>query len=778
MQTKQQLIEFLGAGPRRVHFVGIGGIGMSGLARILMHQGHVVTGSDLSANGETTGLKELGARIHCGHSAVHVKPGTELVVYSSAIAGDNEELQAAIELEIPSIRRGALLTALMNHQNNIAVAGTHGKTTTTSMIACALTHSDSAPSFCIGAHVPVLGSNAQIGAGKYFVAEADESDGTLIGFSPEYAVCLNIEPEHLDYHRSMEALLATFERFFASTLKTVFFCADCANCVELARNLRSAISFGLSKTADYRALEIQSTTSGSRFQVACRDQQIGAVELVIPGRQNVVNALAAIAVADQLGVAFDKVAGALGEFTGAKRRFERRYDGEGLVVVDDYAHHPTEIRVTIAAAKTLGYKRILAAFQPHRYSRTQSLRDQFATAFQGVDQLFLTDIYPASEKPIPGISGRTILDAVTATGQEAVQYEADLEKLSNKLLAEARTGDLILTMGAGDLYKVAQRVADTLSSRGPHLLKQLRSKMDMESDLRTMLSKKSKVRANEVMAQHTSLRVGGIAEFWVEPWDEQDLARLLGFCHEQGMPITIIGRGTNLLVRDGGIPGVVVQLGSEEFCKVEVDGEQVIARSGARLRSIVNLAKRHELGGLEFLEGIPGSLGGALRMNAGAMGRQIFDVVEWVRYVSLSGDIYDADAKDLPVSYRSCPILVNHIALAAILRGEKTRRPIIEETLRTFERKRWASQPAKPSAGCIFKNPEAIPAGQLIEELGLKGTSVGGARVSDVHANFIVNEGGATAVDVLRLIGLIRERARQERGIELETEVMIVGKDK
>ena len=482
-----------------------------------------------------------------------------------------------------------------------------------------------------------LGSNAQIGAGKYFVAEADESDGTLIGFSPEYAVCLNIEPEHLDYHRSMEALLATFETFLASTLKTVFFCADCANCLALSRKLRSAISFGLSEAADYRALDIQLTKRGYRFRVACRDQQIGAVELVIPGKQNIVNALAAIAVADQLGVPFEKVAEALREFTGAKRRFDRRYDGDGMAVVDDYAHHPTEIRATIAAARTLGYQRIIAAFQPHRYSRTQALRDLFATAFQGADKLFLTDVYAASEKPIPGITGRTIFDAVAATGQDGVTYEPDLKILAEKLLAEAQTGDLILAMGAGDIYKVAQGVADQLSARGPNILNQLRSTMDIESDLRTMLSKKSKVRANEAMARHTSLRVGGAAEFWVEPRDEQDLAHLLHFCHTQGIPLTVIGRGTNLLVRDGGIPGVVVQLSSEEFSKIEVDGDRVIARGGARLRNIVNLAKRHELGGLEFLEGIPGSLGGALRMNAGAMGHQIFDVVEWVRYAGYAG---------------------------------------------------------------------------------------------------------------------------------------------
>ena len=220
---------------------------------------------------------------------------------------------------------------------------------------------------------------------------------------------------------------------------------------------------------------------------------------------------------------------------------------------------------------------------------------------------------------------------------------------------------------------------------------------------------------------------------------------------------------------------MVVSLCHEEFSKVEVDDERIIACAGARLKTIVTAAARHGLGGLEFMEGIPGSLGGALRMNAGAMGKQTFDVLEWVRYISYGGDVYDADAKTLPVTYRSCPVFETHIALCAILRGVRTEKKSIDNRLRMFAKRRWSSQPARPSAGCIFKNPAAIPAGKLIEELGLKGMAVGGARVSEVHGNFIVNEGKATANNVLELIATIRERARHERGIELEPEVMILG---
>jgi UDP-N-acetylmuramate--L-alanine ligase/UDP-N-acetylenolpyruvoylglucosamine reductase len=774
--TRQQLIELLGQGRRRVHFVGIGGSGMSGLARMLAQQGHEVTGCDLAPNGEADRLRQLGVSVQSGHSARHVGSDTDLVVYTSAVNGGNDELLAANDLRVPAVRRGELLAALMNHRNNIAVAGTHGKTTTTAMIAHALTRSDSAPSFCIGAHVPILGSNAQIGGGKYFVAEADESDGTLVGYTPEYAVCLNIEPEHLDHHGSMEQLTANFAAFFAGTLKTVFYCADCSCCAKLAGGLRSTISFGLSPGADYRALDIEPTAQGHRFVVTCRNQRLGEIQLRIPGLQNVVNALAAVAVAEELGVPFDKIAEALGQFTGARRRFERRFDADGIVVADDYAHHPTEIRATVAAARALKPARLLVAFQPHRYSRVALLLDEFAAAFRGADKLWLTDIYAAGEKPIEGISGRTLFGAVVGSGQPAVAFEADLSKIAEALHREAQPGDLILTMGAGDIYKVAGALADKLRPGRPQVLVSGQSSAKLAMDLKTIVADRGVLRRDEPMAQHTSFRIGGPAEFWIEPNDEKTLSRLLRYCHERQVPVTIVGRGTNLLVRDAGIAGAVIHLG-RAFSRIEVDGDRLVARAGAQLRSVVNKAREHELGGLEFLEGIPGSLGGALRMNAGAMGRQTFDVVEWVRYISFAGDVYDADPRSFPVSYRSCPLFSTHIALSAILRGEKTPRPTIDAKLRSYAARRWATQPNQPSAGCVFKNPAAVSAGKLIDEMGLKGRRLGGALVSPKHGNFIVNAGGATADDVLRLIQEIRNRIRAERGIELEQEVMVVGRE-
>ena len=283
------------------------------------------------------------------------------------------------------------------------------------------------------------------------------------------------------------------------------------------------------------------------------------------------------------------------------------------------------------------------------------------------------------------------------------------------------------------------------------------------------------LRAGESLAQRTTLRVGGAAEWYVEPASESDLRQVLRYARSVGLPVMALGRGSNLLIRDGGIRGVVVCLAHPDFGRVECEGDWLRCGAGARLKAVAQEARRRSLGGLEFLEGIPGSLGGALRMNAGAMGSSIFDRVESVRVMTMDGTVVERARAEIDVRYRSCPWLVDHFALGAVLRGEPATRDSIEARARAFNERRWASQPAAPSAGCIFKNPTQIPAGRLIDELGLKGTRVGGAVVSDVHGNFIVNDGGATASDMLRLIELVRTRAREARGIELETEVQIVG---
>lgn len=299
----------------------------------------------------------------------------------------------------------------------------------------------------------------------------------------------------------------------------------------------------------------------------------------------------------------------------------------------------------------------------------------------------------------------------------------------------------------------------------------------LSAEFKTKLSSGTLVRENESLARRTTLRVGGPADLFIEPVSETDLAKILEFASARGLPIFMLGRGSNLLVRDGGIRGIVVSLGHAKFSEIKISGDHVRCGAGARLRSVAFEAKKASLTNLEFMEGIPGNIGGALRMNAGAMGSSMFQVLESVRFMDRSGSIHEKLATDIPVEYRNCPLFKDHIALSAVLLGKNAPRTAIDEKMNECSQKRWNSQPAAPSAGCIFKNPVTIPAGRLIQELGLKGTRIGGAVISDVHGNFIVNDANASARDILALIDLAKEKARSARGIELHTEVQIVGED-
>ena len=300
---------------------------------------------------------------------------------------------------------------------------------------------------------------------------------------------------------------------------------------------------------------------------------------------------------------------------------------------------------------------------------------------------------------------------------------------------------------------------------------------DLRRDLTERLSRASRVLENEPLSKRTTLRVGGPADLFVEPGNESDLALLLEFCRERAVPWMMLGRGSNLLVRDGGIRGAVISLGAPAFSEIRVDGEQIICGTGARLRSVAFEAKKASLTGAEFMEGIPGNIGGGLRMNAGAMGGAMFDILQSVRFMDAEGAIHEKAAAEIPVEYRNCPLFKTHIVLSATLALRRGTRGEIDAKMNACSEKRWGSQPAAPSAGCIFKNAATIPAGLLVQDLGLKGTRRGGAVISDVHGNFIVNEGNATARDILELIQLVKERARSQRGIELQTEVQIVGED-
>lgn len=747
---------------RPIHLVGVGGSGMSGLARLLLSAGYRVTGSDIGGGPTVDALRELGLGFYRGHAAEHVGEAG-LLCYSSAVGEDNPERRRARESGIPAVRRAKLLGALLRGRRVLVVAGTHGKTTTTAMLATVLRESGTGAGFYVGGEVECLGGNAAWGEGDLFVVEADESDGSLVEFEPHCMILLNIEAEHLDFFRDLGQIAEIFGALCDRTRDSIIYCRDEVTAASVCAWRGNATSYGLGEGAQVRAVAVDLGTRGSAFDVSIGGRRVGRFELRVPGEQNVQNATAVVALALHLGIPMGQIASGLARFGGARRRFEVRYEDADFLLVDDYGHHPTEIRATLAAARRSGRARVLAVFQPHRFTRTFHLRDSFAGAFEDADRVLMTDVYSAGERKIEGADGRSLFEVVAAGRAGAVAYEPELGRVARRVWGEMGPGDLVLVMGAGNISEVAGQLA---------------ARLRLFAGLRQGLSTESRIARNEPLARHTTMRVGGPADIWIEPKDEADLASALRLCAGEGLPVTMIGRGSNLLVRDGGIPGVCIRLTAPSFSRIEDLGDcRLRAGAGVKLRAIAQEAKRAGIRGMEFMEGIPASLGGALRMNAGAMGGWTFECVESVRLMSRAGEILEMAGSDLEVRYRDVPMLRENIAISAVLRGKPGDPAEIAAAMAAHSQKRWKSQPAMPSAGCIFKNPAACPAGKLIDELGLKGMGVGGAEVSHVHGNFLVNRGGATARDFLELIDRVREKAREARGIELEREVIVVGEE-
>jgi UDP-N-acetylmuramate--L-alanine ligase/UDP-N-acetylenolpyruvoylglucosamine reductase len=744
----------------KIHLVGVAGSGMSGVAALLLELGHTVSGSDKVSTLETERLQSLGLRFHQQHR-VEDASGAELVVFSSAIKDDNPILMDAHNSGKPIVRRAEALAAIMRDKRAILIAGMHGKTTTTAMAAHVLRQAGLHPSHYVGAEIPILSSNAHWDSrGEYFVAEGDESDGTLRCFYPEHTLILNIEEEHLDFYADLAAIEKVFVQLIDQTSGTVFYNVDDPNTARLCATRRGAISYGFSEQAHYRGVDVELRDFASAFCIYRRGEKLGEAALNVPGEHNVHNALGVIALASEFAIPFDKVAPSLGKFEHARRRFEIKYASDRFLLVDDYAHHPTEIRATLSTAKSIRRRRLLTMFQPHRFSRTKALRREFGSAFDDADRVVITDVYPASETPIPGITGQSITDEVARHGHRCVSYQPRLEWVHRDVGNMLESGDLVLSLGAGNIHEQLSILAADLV---------------IAEKLRAIVGERGEVRLYEPLAKHTTLRVGGPAQFWVEPRDENAFAGLIRFCRQESLPLFVIGRGSNLLVRDGGIRGVVIHPSGGDFDRIVVHGNEITAGVGAKLKEVAYAGKAAGLGGLEWMEGIPGAVGGSLRMNAGAMGSQTFENVLCLRYLDAYGEAHTKTRDELEVHYRNFPLLENNFAVSAVFRGHPAPIEEIVRKLQASQENRRTTQPAAKSAGCIFKNPNSCPAGKLVDELGLKNSRVGKARVSEVHGNFIVNDGGATAADMLELIEQIKSAARTKSGIELETEVQIVG---
>jgi len=453
---------------KHVHFVGIGGAGMSGIAEVLLNLGYIVSGSDLASSETTERLAKLGGRIRCGHDASNID-GADVVVTSTAIPPTNNEVLAAREAHIPVIPRVEMLAELMRMKYSVAVGGTHGKTTTTSLISEVLARGGLDPTVVVGGKLKTLETGARLGTSEYMVAEADESDGSFLKLTPTISVITTVDEEHLDHYSGLDEIKDAFVHFANSVpfYGCSILCIDERNIQSIVGDIeRRVITYGLATQADVRATDLDLELAAPTFDIVAGSESLGRLETTMPGLHNVYNSLAAVAVGLELGVPFDNIAEGLREFEGISRRFETKGEVKDVLVLDDYGHHPAEVRATLRAASRRWDRRLVVLFQPHRYSRTAKLADEFGRSFHDASVLLVTGIYAASEEPIEGVSGENIVDAARRYGHRSAEYVEEHDALLERALEIIEPGDVVLTLGAGDIYRVGESLLGALGGGG------------------------------------------------------------------------------------------------------------------------------------------------------------------------------------------------------------------------------------------------------------------------------------------------------------------------
>ena len=775
-----------------IHFVGIGGIGMSGIAELLLNLGYRVSGSDLAASDICDRLGRLGGRVFAGHAAGQIA-GADVVVTSSAIGAHNPEVLAAREAGIAVIPRAEMLAELMRLKYSIAIAGAHGKTTTTSIVAAVLEKGRLDPTVVIGGRLKSIGVNARLGRGDFIVAEADESDGSFLKYTPTIAVVTNIDREHLDYFRDLEDIKAVFLSFIDRIpfYGLAVLCLDSAPVQDIIPRVQKRFTtYGLSVQADFQAREVCFEGLRSRFVAYRHGRRLGAINLNLPGIHNVYNALASIAVGLELDIDFATVRQTLETLEGVQRRLEVKGTVNDIMVVDDYGHHPTEIKTTLQAiGASWPHRRKVVLFQPHRYTRTQALFEEFTRSFYQCEALVLLPVYAASEREIPGVDSRSLCRAIQAHGHKDVRCFETRAAAVAYLGKTLRPGDIFLTLGAGDVWRAGDPGIATLG--WPRAVGWTQN-MTLDADAKNWLQDAmgAEVKFSEPMHRHTHFKIGGPAEAWVAPGSVERLAVLVAGAAERRLVCLPVGAGTNLLVKDGGIPGIVVTL--SRCCRTlalapgpTAATRTVVAGAGVGLPALCRFAVHNGLAGLAFALGIPGSVGGAVMMNAGTRQGCLADVLSGVQILLPGGQFRRIPRSRLDFGYRKMgwgsglSLAPGQVPLILESRLQLSPAPSqrLQLEARRILRQRRQRQPVQlPSAGCIFKNPAGpAAAGELIDRAGLGGRRCGDAQISRRHANFIVNRGRATAADVLALIALARETVAKRFNVRLETEVKIVG---
>ena len=749
-----------------VHCAGVGGMGVGPLAIYLAQRGFQVSGEDDSmVESMRSQLLRAGVVLTAPGA---IPEGCQLVAFSSAIAPQHPARVTALARGLPMVRRGELLAEATRDRKLVAVCGSHGKTTTTAMLVSALLAADFPAGYVLGGLFNTEAvSPASAGENDWVVAEIDESDGTIGQFSPTLTVAVNLDWDHPDHYRTAADLEATFRALFERTQQAVLINSGCAVSQRIAATLtRPVFTFG--QSGDYQGKLRHASGAGSELALGgLFSLKTAAVRAV--GDFNVINATAALAGAVLMGVS-TLSSQSLAAYPGVRRRQAVLHVDGAFSVIEDYAHHPAEIRALLGSLRVRARGRLIAVFQPHRYSRTAQFKTEFAAALAQADAVYLLDVYGAGEAVI---AGGTTADVNAELGRQApalaVVYRPESAGATLAVLsADLRDDDLVVFVGAGDIDVMARTWLGELSAQ----------KWDTAAALlRGVVTPATLVKREESLAAKTTMRLGGAARLYAEPASVADLQALVKMAKVSALPVVILGRGSNLVVPDEGVNSLVISLRQPawETFEPQADG-RVWAGAGLRLKNLCGLAAKAGLVGFEFLEGIPGNLGGALRMNAGAMGGWMFDVVEEVKLMTLDGEILTLKKAEMHVDYRHCAELHEAIALGALLKpAQQAEAASIALQIEAYKEKRQKSQPREPSAGCIFKNPANDSAGRLIDASGLKGERVGDAEVSTVHANFIVNRGNATSADVIALVRRVRARVEQRQGVKLEPEVLLYG---
>ncbi len=775
-----QAAERIGGPPGRVHAMGVCGVGVAAVAALLVRRGWLVSGCDPAAGAMAEWLRGQGVTVSDHHDPAHVAD-CDLLVCSAAVGGDHAEIQQALAFGVPVMARGEALAALVDDYRGVAVCGTHGKTTTSCFTTRLLQELGEDPSWCIGGQTVTLGGVFGHGSGKLLVVEADESDGTLARYRPAVTVLTNIDLDHMEHFGDEVALLACFEAVVRQTCEALVYGVDDARACAAARAAGGAVvGFGFGCEADLRAGAVQLNPADVQFELWWRGARLGTVRLGVPGRHNLLNALAAAGAALALGHDPARVVEALPRVVELPaRRFECVASRAGMRVISDYAHHPAEIAALVSAARLQGARRLLAVFQPHRYTRTRALGPEFPAAFRGVDELVLLPVYAASESPVAGGTSADLYGWFREAGvTPAPLLAASLEMAWGYLRRQLRDGDLLLIVGAGDVVRLAGWAATafetgTVGGAAPVCLQGSdRGRQALGLDLAGLDG--LVVEADAPVGRQTGYGVGGRADWLVAVQTEAALGSLLRWAGAARLPWAMLGAGMNTLVSDLGVPGAVIGLVGTEFRGLSRQDGQVTVGCGWSGPALLDRLEREGAGGLEFLEGIPGQVGGWLAMNAGAHGCEVGSWVVRIRCLNSDGTPAIVPASQAGFGYRRCEGLSGRVAVSVDLRVQQTAPEEIRLKRKAFRDRRLALAGLR-TAGSVFRNPPDEAAGRILEAAGCKGLRVGGAEVLARHANVIAVGATGTASDVRALIEQMRQRAGQMGGVVLQPEVRFLG---